>query len=66
MADRLGDEQGEPPVHSFDLNLQVGDVVRSSTDGTASRWVRWRQPLAAALLVLLVAGVIVMALVATP
>ena len=62
MAEQFGDEHDGPRARVYDLTLRVGDVVRSSSDPVPSRWSRWRQPLAAALLLLLVAGVILMIL----
>jgi hypothetical protein len=63
MAEQVGDEHDGPPAPEYDLTLRVGDVVRSSADPVLSRWSKWRQPLAVALLLVLVAGVMVMILV---
>jgi len=64
MPDDVGDEQHGHQAHGFDLNVRVGDVVSSESDADRPRWFKWRQPLAAVALILLVAGVIVLTLVA--
>jgi hypothetical protein len=64
MPEHVGDEQDGQQAHGFDLNVRVGDVVSSNSDADRPRWFKWRQPLAAGLLLLLVAGVIALTLVA--